>query len=63
VPVLRPGDSFPELAERVVSTPFQAVPVVDAEGRLLGDVGLLALPVVESDLLALPVVDDSGENG
>jgi CIC family chloride channel protein len=40
VPVLRPGDRLAEVVERVASTPFQAIPVVDADGRLLGVVGL-----------------------
>jgi CIC family chloride channel protein len=98
VPVLRPGDRLPDVVERVASTPFQVVPVVDAEGLLLGMVGLEEILIasrfpamrtlivamdlmrgnveplrpddrldeamelfVENDLLALPVVNGSGD--
>jgi CIC family chloride channel protein len=96
VPFLHPGDRVTEVIERLNSSPFQAVPVIDLDGRLLGVVTveevLLAsqspnlrgfvvaedlmrsvLPLtpddpldqamelfVESDLLALPVVDGLG---
>jgi CBS domain-containing protein len=96
VPFLYPGDRVTEVIERLRSSPFQAVPVIDPDGRLLGVVAveevLLAsqspglrgmavaedlmrrvLPLtpedpldqamelfVESDLLALPVVDGLG---
>jgi CIC family chloride channel protein len=93
VPSLDPGDRVAEVIERLNSSPFQAVPVADSDGRLLGVVTmeevLLAwqsphlrsllvaadlmrevMPLtpddpldqamelfVDSDLLALPVVD------
>lgn len=93
VPFLQPGDRVAEVIDRLNSSPFQAVPVIDADSQLLGVVtmeevllasqsphlrGLLvamdlmreASPLlpndpldqamelfVESDLLALPVVD------
>jgi CIC family chloride channel protein len=97
VPVLRPGDRVPQVIERLSQSTLQAVPVLDAEGRLLGVITLeeallasqspglrdFALAVdlmrgdvqplrpqdrldeamelfVESDLLALPVVDGEG---
>jgi CIC family chloride channel protein len=40
VPALRPGDRVKDVIERLTGTPFQTVPVVDAEGRLLGLVTL-----------------------
>jgi CBS domain-containing protein len=40
MPVLRPGDRVKEVIERLTGTPFQTVPVVDGEGRLLGLVTL-----------------------
>jgi CIC family chloride channel protein len=40
VPVLRPGDRVGQVIDRLAQTAFQAVPVVDAEGRLLGVVTL-----------------------
>ncbi len=46
VPFLHPGDRVAEVIERLNSSPFQAVPVIDAEGRLLGVV------TVEEVLLA-----------
>jgi CIC family chloride channel protein len=97
VPFLHPGDRVAEVIERLNSSPFQAVPVIDRDGRLLGVVtveevllasqspylrGMLVaedlmrpvLPLtpddpldqamelfVESDLLALPVVDGLGD--
>ncbi len=96
VPFLQPGDRVTEVIERLSSSPFQAVPVIDPDNKLLGVVtveevllasqsphlrGLLVamdlmrsvLPLtpddpldqamelfVESDLLALPVVDGLG---
>lgn len=94
---LRPGDRLAEVAERLSGTSHNAIPVTDAEGRLLGVVSLddvliafrsgdlgplvvaadlmrrvtplhvddpldMALELfAESNLLALPVVDDSPE--
>jgi CIC family chloride channel protein len=40
VPVLRPGDRVQDVIERLTGTPFQTVPVLDGEGRLLGLVTL-----------------------
>ncbi len=96
VPFLLPGDRVAEVIDRLNSSPFQAVPVIDANGRLLGVVTveevllasqsphlsslLVAMDLmrevsplcpddpldqamevfVESDLLALPVVDGLG---
>jgi CIC family chloride channel protein len=93
VPFLHAGDRVPEVIERLNSSPFQVVPVIDPDGQLLGVVtveevllasqsphlrGLLVamdlmrevLPLrpddpldqamelfIESDLLALPVVE------
>jgi chloride channel protein, CIC family len=45
-PYLHPGDRIAEVIERLSSSPVQAVPVIDAEGRLLGMV------TVEEVLLA-----------
>jgi CIC family chloride channel protein len=96
VPLLRPGDRLAVAVERLSNTAYHALPVADAEGRLLGVVSLeevllasrsphlqplvvvadlmrggvsplrpddrldRALELfVESDLLALPVVDGS----
>ncbi len=91
-----PGDRVAEVIERLNRSPFQAVPVIDADGRLVGVVTveevllasqsphlrslLVAMDLmrevspltpddpldqamelfVESDLLALPVVDGLG---
>jgi CBS domain-containing protein len=98
VPFLDPGARVAEVIERLNRSPFQAVPVIDADGRLLGVVTveevLLAsqsphlrsllvamdltrevIPLtpedpldqamelfVESDLLALPVVEGPGSH-
>jgi CIC family chloride channel protein len=98
VPTLHPGDRIAEVVDRLSGTPFQALPVTDGKGRLLGVVSLeevhlasqsphlrplvvaadlMRLDVtplqpddrldralelfVESNLLALPVVDGSPE--
>jgi CIC family chloride channel protein len=98
VPALRLGDRLTEVIDRLSTTTFHALPVTDAEGRLLGVVSLeevhlaSTLPharplvlaadlmrsdvtplrpedrldralelFVESDLLALPVIDGSPE--
>jgi CIC family chloride channel protein len=96
VPYLDPGDRVAEVIERLNSSPFQAVPVIDGDGRLVGVVTveevlltsqspelrslLVAMDLtravtpltaddpldqamelfVESDLLALPVVEGTG---
>jgi CIC family chloride channel protein len=97
VHLLRPGDPAAEVVERVSGSPYQAVTVVDEQGRYLGVVSLEEVVVaarspelrallvaadlmrsnvtplsagqrldeamelfVESDLLALPVVDGEG---
>jgi CIC family chloride channel protein len=96
VPFLGPGERIPEVIERLNSSPFQVVPVIDSDGRLLGVVTveevllasqslhlrslLVAMDLmrdvtplapedpldqamelfVESDLLALPVVEGLG---
>ena len=94
VPVLQAGDRLPVVIEKLGQTPYAALPVIDAEGRLLGIVSVEELVLatqsptlaplivaadlmrvgvtpldpedpldraleifVESDLLALPVVD------
>ncbi|HTU23569.1 MAG TPA: chloride channel protein [Gemmataceae bacterium] len=95
VPYLHPGDRIAEVIEHLNSSPFQSVPVVDPDGRLLGVVTveevllasqsphlralLVAMDLmraveplspddpldeameqfVESNLLALPVVDNA----
>ncbi len=96
VPFLHPGDRVAEVIERLSSSPFQAVPVIDSDEHLLGvatveevllasqsphlrsllvamDLMREVMPLcpddpldqamelfVESDLLALPVVDGLG---
>jgi CIC family chloride channel protein len=40
VPTLHPGHGLPEVIDRLGATPFQALPVTDMEGRLLGVVTL-----------------------
>ncbi len=96
VPILHPGDRVAEVIEQLNSSPFQAVPVLDADGGLAGVVTveevllasqsphlralLVAMDLmrqvtplrpddpldqamelfVESDLLALPVIEDPG---
>jgi CIC family chloride channel protein len=40
VPVVNPGDPVTAVVERLASTPFHTVPVIDADGRLLGVVSL-----------------------
>jgi chloride channel protein, CIC family len=98
VPALHAGDRLREVAERLAGTAYHALPVIDAEGRLVGivtlDEVLLATQsphlgelvvaadlmrtgvtplrpddpldqalesFVESDLLALPVVESNGQ--
>ena len=46
MPFLHPGDRIAEVIERLNSSPFQSVPVIDPDGRLLGVV------TVEEVLLA-----------
>jgi chloride channel protein, CIC family len=40
VPALRPGDRLPEVIARLSNSPYLALPVTDANGRLLGVVSL-----------------------
>ena len=40
VPALKPGDRLPEVLERLDNTPYQTLPVTNAQGHLLGVVSL-----------------------
>src|SRR5262249_61314086 len=66
VPALHPGDRIAEVVDRLSGTPFQALPVTDGKGRLLGVVSLeevhlasqsphLRSLVVAADLMRLDV--------
>jgi CIC family chloride channel protein len=65
VPVLHPGDRLPEVIERLSKNSYQALPVVDAEDRLLGVVSLeeLVLGSRSPDLLPLIVATDLMRGG
>ena len=64
VPVLHPGDRLPEVVERLSKNP-DALPVVDAEGRMLGVVTLqeLVLASRSPDLHHLIVATDLMRGG
>ena len=64
IPVLHPGDRLPEVVERLSKNP-DALPVVDAEGRLLGVVTLqeLVLASRSPDLHHLIVATDLMRGG
>ena len=55
VPFLRPGDRLPVVVERLSQNPH-ALPVVDAEGRLLGVVTLQELVLASQSTNSLPLI-------
>jgi CIC family chloride channel protein len=65
VPVLHPGDRLPQIIEKLSQDSHQALPVVDAEGRLLGVVSLEELVVASQspDLFPLIVATDLMRTG
>jgi CIC family chloride channel protein len=56
VPVLHPGAGLPEVIQRITNTAYQALPVVDAEGHLLGVVSLEEVVLASRSLPLHPLI-------